>query len=230
MYHTLQDYQDQNKNYSNTNHQNNYKAKANNNNNLNTMKKGVMVNGSEVYYGKGIKVDPSNKANKNNNNINNIKRINKKIVNNNTNKIGHNNQIQYVSKEEKIITNTVKVNKKEEKFEENLVDLSKPHCFISVRMYNGSVIKTEFNCDKKLRDVYSFNNNKHLWFSGRIRAYQAREPGSIPGGCNFFINNYILIIIRYFLSFANNKIKGFLYYILLSILTIKNIINFISFN
>ena len=37
------------------------------------------------------------------------------------------------------------------------------------------------------RKRYSEINNKHLWFSGRIRAYQAREPGSIPGGCNFFL-------------------------------------------
>ena len=35
------------------------------------------------------------------------------------------------------------------------------------------------------RKRYTKINNKHLWFSGRIRAYQAREPGSIPGGCNF---------------------------------------------
>ncbi len=51
---------------------------------------------------------------------------------------------------------SVVVNKKEEKFDENVVDLNKPHCFISVRMYNGTVIRTEFNSDKKLRDVYSF--------------------------------------------------------------------------
>ena len=116
-----------------------------------------MVNGSEVYYGKGIKVDP-NKTNKSHyNNINNTKRINKKINNNKINKIGHNSSIQYVSKEEKIttITKTV-INKREETLEENLVDLNKPHCFISVRMYNGTVIRTEFNTDKKLRDVYSF--------------------------------------------------------------------------
>ena len=47
---------------------------------------------------------------------------------------------------------------------------------------------------------------KHLWFSGRIRAYQAREPGSIPGGCNFlfFKLNFFLIIFYY-----NNNILFF---------------------
>ena len=43
-------------------------------------------------------------------------------------------------------------------------------------------------------------NNKHLWFSGRIRAYQAREPGSIPGGCNF------LYIFKYNDLYMENKI------------------------
>ena len=151
MYHTLSDYQDQNRNYNNQSSQ--FKSKKNNN--LNTMKKGVMVNGSEVYYGKGIKIDPS-KSNKATKGIKDMKRINKKISNNKINKIGHNSSIQYVSKEEKIITKTIVVNKRVEKFEENVVDLSKPHCFISIRMFNGTVIKTEFNSDKKLRDVYSF--------------------------------------------------------------------------
>ena len=154
MYHTLSDYRDQNKNYSNQPIQS--KNITNSKSNLTTMKKGTMVNGSEVYYGKGIKVDPSkyksNKANINNN----MKRINKKIINNNVNKIGRNRAIQYVAEEEKIVNKTVVVNKKVEKFDENVVDLNKPHCFISVRMYNGTVIRTEFNSDKKLRDVYLF--------------------------------------------------------------------------
>ena len=153
MYHTLSDYRDQNRNI---NQPIQSKNVTNNKSNLTSMKKGTMVNGSEVYYGKGIKVDPSkyksNKANINNN----AKRINKKIMNNNINKIRHNKSIQYVSEEEKVINRTVVVNKRVEKFDENVVDLNKPHCFISVRMYNGTVIRTEFNTDKKLRDVYSF--------------------------------------------------------------------------
>ena len=156
MYHSLSDYQDQNKNY--INQPNQFNKKTNNNSNkLSSMKKGTMVNGSEVYYGKGIKVDPSKSNKSHYNNINNTKRLNKKINNNKINTIGHNSSIQYVSKEEKIttITKTV-INKREETLEENLVDLNKPHCFISVRMYNGTVIRTEFNTDKKLRDVYSF--------------------------------------------------------------------------
>ena len=38
------------------------------------------------------------------------------------------------------------------------------------------------------------NFNKHLWFSGRIRAYQAREPGSIPGGCKHIFLFSLLIL------------------------------------
>ena len=150
MYHTLSDYQDQNKNYNNQSYQSKSKS-----NNLNSMKKGVMVNGSEVFYGKGIKVDP-NKSNKPNNHISDIKRLNKKIENNKINKIGYNNAIQYESKEEKEIIKTVVVNKRIEELEDNLVDMSKPSCFISIRMYNGTIIKTQFNYDKKLRDIYSF--------------------------------------------------------------------------
>ena len=125
MYHSLSDYQDQNKNY--INQPNQFNKKTNNNSNkLSSMKKGTMVNGSEVYYGKGIKVDPSKTNKSHYNNINNTKRINKKINNNKINTIGHNSSIQYVSKEEKIttITKTV-INKREEKLGENLVDLNK---------------------------------------------------------------------------------------------------------
>ena len=32
-----------------------------------------------------------------------------------------------------------------------------------------------------------YNNNKHRWFSGRIIAFQAVDPGSIPGRCIFYI-------------------------------------------
>ena len=153
MYHTLSDYRDQNRNI---NQPIQSKIIPNNKSNLTSMKKGTMVNGSEVYYGKGIKVDPSKHKSNKANVDNNAKRINKKIMNNNINKIRHNKSIQYVSEEEKVINRTVVVNKRVEKFDENVVDLNKPHCFISVRMYNGTVIRTEFNTDKKLRDVYSF--------------------------------------------------------------------------
>jgi hypothetical protein len=106
--------------------------------------------------------------------IKNVPKVSKKsekIANNKTNKIGHNRPVQYVSKEEKKeevkITKTV-VNKRVEESEEILVDLNKPHCSISVRMYNGDVIKTEMNCDKKLRDIYSlvkkFGNNRIIDF------------------------------------------------------------------
>ena len=131
MYHTLSDYQDQSRNH--VNHQKQSTTKTSNT--LTSMKKGVMVNGSEVYYGKGIKVDPNKKSN----GVNNINRINKKLANNRTNKIGHNRPIQYTSKEEvkEVIKKTV-VNKRVEEMPENIVDLNKPHCSISVRMFNGT--------------------------------------------------------------------------------------------
>ena len=169
MYHTLSDYRDQNKNYSNQPYQSpqNSNIKTNNNT-LTTMKKGVMVNGSEVYYSKGIKVDPNKKTKYTPHNMN---RLNKKIANNKTNKIGHNRPVQYISKEEEIkevkIKTTV-INKRVEEIEENVVDLNKPHCSISIRMYNGNVIKTEMNSDKKLRDIYSlvkkFGKNRIIDF------------------------------------------------------------------
>ena len=169
MYHTLSDYRDQNKNYSNQPYQSpqNSNIKTNNNT-LTTMKKGVMVNGSEVYYGKGIKVDPNKKTKYTPHNMN---RLNKKIANNKTNKIGHNRPVQYISKEEEIkevkIKTTV-INKRVEEMEENVVDLNKPHCSISIRMYNGNVIKTEINSDRKMRDIYSlvkkFGKNRIIDF------------------------------------------------------------------
>ena len=166
MYHTLSDYQDQNRNYSNQNKFNsNYNNTNTKNGNLNSMKKGTMVNGSEVYYGKGKKIDPIKSGNKINKK-NDIQRINKKITNNNTNKIGYNKPVQYICNEEKI--KKIVINKKTEEFDENIVDLNKPSCYISIRLFNGDVVKTKFNCDKKLRDIYSFvkkiKNNKIIDF------------------------------------------------------------------
>ena len=166
MYHTLSDYQDQNRNYSNQNKFNsNYNNTNIKNGNLNSMKKGTMVNGSEVYYGKGKKIDPIKSGNKINKK-NDIQRINKKITNNNTNKIGYNKPVQYICNEEKI--KKIVINKKTEEFDENIVDLNKPSCYISIRLFNGDVVKTKFNCDKKLRDIYSFvkkiKNNKIIDF------------------------------------------------------------------
>ena len=166
MYHTLSDYQDQNRNYSNQNKFNsNYNNTNIKNGNLNSMKKGTMVNGSEVYYGKGKKIDPIKSGNKINKKYD-IQRINKKITNNNINKIGYNKLVQYICNEEKI--KKIVINKKTEEFDENIVDLNKPSCYISIRLFNGDVVKTKFNCDKKLRDIYSFvkkiKNNKIIDF------------------------------------------------------------------
>ena len=70
--------------------------------NLVNMRKGVMVNGSEVYYGKGRKVDIKNKNIK----INTTTKITKKyekskkiVSTNNSNTIKHYQQISYIGKE-----------------------------------------------------------------------------------------------------------------------------------
>ena len=52
--------------------------------------------------------------------------------------------------------------------------------------------------ESELVEDYEFINNKHRWFSGRIIAFQAVDPGSIPGRCIFtlstddsFVHNWI---------------------------------------
>ena len=57
----------------------------------------------------------------------------------------------------------------------------------------------QVNQENSVSNVEIKNNfNKHLWFSGRIRAYQAREPGSIPGGCKLFFSLFIIEIHSFF--------------------------------
>jgi hypothetical protein len=131
---------------------------------IQNMRKGVMVNGSEVYYGKGKKV-PTN-YNKNRTNIKYNKTIQKtrEIKTSYTyNKIVHNNQIKYINKEENKIKEIKKDNTdiKSQKVSidkkmELTYDDSKPSCYVSIRLYNGDIIKAKFNCCAKFGDVYSF--------------------------------------------------------------------------
>ena len=143
--------------------------------NLVNMRKGVMVNGSEVFYGKGRKVDIKNKNNKINTTT--IKRkyeTSKKIIStNNSNTIKHYQQISYIGKEDNkpMIQKEKKENLCIDKEIEFNVDDSQPSCFISVRLYRGDIIKGEFNCNQKIGDIYSFvrrisRNNNFILLEG----------------------------------------------------------------
>ena len=145
--------------------------------NLVNMRKGVMVNGSEVYYGKGRKVDIKNKNIK----ISTTTKITKKyetskkiVSTNNSNTIKHYQQISYIGKEDN--NNPMISKEKKEKLSidkeiEFNFDDSQPSCFISVRLYNGDIIKGEFNCSQKAGDIYSFvrrvsRNNNFILLEG----------------------------------------------------------------
>ena len=144
------------------------------------MKKGVMINGSEVYYGKGKKIDLKNNNNRINTKFNGqYHNSNKTTSYNQVNQIKKYEQITYTVKEEKkIIKKTVnngepieskKVEKicgeKEIEEVEFKIDNTQPRCFVSVRLIKGDIIKGEFNCNQKFGDVYSLvkkisrNNN-----------------------------------------------------------------------
>ena len=132
--------------------------------NLTNMRKGTMINGSEVYYGKGRKIDVKQKNMKKNNG--NIQKINKIRTNNNFNQIKHYEQISYKGEEQKRANNLINHEKQDIKekskklcidkeFDFNF-DESQPSCFISIRLYKGDIIKGQFNNNQKLKDVYSF--------------------------------------------------------------------------
>lgn len=44
----------------------------------------------------------------------------------------------------------------DKKGEKNFVENSSPTCFISLRLFNGEIIKGKFNCDQTLKDVYYY--------------------------------------------------------------------------
>ncbi len=135
--------------------------------NIQNMRKGVMVNGSEVYYGKGKKVPISTNYNKNRPNIKyneTCQKTKKTKSTYNFNTIVHNNQIKYINKEDKKIKETIKkdnIDVKTKKVSNDTkmefsYDVTKPTCFVSVRLYNGDIIKAKFNCCEKFGVVYSF--------------------------------------------------------------------------
>ena len=170
MIHSLFDSRDQNRDYSNIDYPKE---------NIKTMKKGVMVNGSEVFYGKGKKVPINYNKNISGMSYNrNIERITKTKTTKtkttyNYSKVVHNNQIKYINREEKVvkeINNKNNTDLKPQKLSidkemEITFDDSQPSCFVTVRLYNGDIIKGQFNCNQKFGDVYSFikrmsrNNN-----------------------------------------------------------------------
>ena len=149
--------------------------------NLVNMRKGVMVNGSEVYYGKGRKVDIKNKKNKITTTTTTTTKITKKyetskkiVSTNNSNAIKHYQQISYIGKEDNN-NPMISKQKKEKLFIDKEIefnfDNSQPSCFISVRLYNGDIIKGEFNCNQKIGDIYSFvrrvsRNNNFILLEG----------------------------------------------------------------
>ena len=149
MIHSLFGNQDQNKDINIKNPQSN----------IRNMKKGVMVNGSEVYYGKGTKIDTSkyNKSKIGGKNYNISKSYKTKTVTY-TNQIRHNKQITYVGKEDKIIEKNMDYPKSiiEDNDIGNLIDSSQPHCTISIRLYKGDLVEALFNNNQKLRDIYNF--------------------------------------------------------------------------
>lgn len=138
--------------------------------NLKGMKKGVMVNGSEVYYGMGRKdVNSYNYyKNKSTRSNGNYARANKMKSYNNTNQIISNKQINFIGKEDntfnsskygkidEIKTHKVKIEKKVENKVEYYIDPSQPTTSLSIRLYNGDVVSGTFNSTQKLRDIYLY--------------------------------------------------------------------------
>ena len=125
MIYSLFDNADQNKDYSNIQYPKE---------NLVNMKKGVMINGSEVYYGKGKKVDVKNNYNRINSKFNGQSHTSYNISSyNQVNQIKKYEQITYTVKEEKkIIKKIVKhgkpieTKKEEKKIIKKIVNNGKP--------------------------------------------------------------------------------------------------------
>jgi len=138
--------------------------------NINGMKKGVMVNGSEVYYSMGRKGVNNYNYNKNKSTRSNgnYPRANKMKSYNTTNQIISNKQINFIGKEEntfnsskygktdEIQTHKVKVEKKVEDKVVYYIDPSQPTTSLSIRLYNGDVVSGTFNSSQKLRDIYLY--------------------------------------------------------------------------
>lgn len=149
MIHTLFGTQNQNQDF-------NLKRR---NENIKNMRKGVMVNGSEVYYGTGRNQFDQYKTYRIPRGTNRIKSYN------NNNKVVSNRQINYVGKEEKRIKTTVYtqkvVNTSYEKISyvkkgDDYVECPEPTISISIRLYNGNIINGKFLGSHKLKDIYNY--------------------------------------------------------------------------
>ena len=125
--------------------------------NLSDMKKGIMINGSEITYG-GQKIDLKNFKG-----TIKIKRTTKKYECHEkvtTQKVKR-SQMGNQSKRQNLLPSSSCQNPSqqkclcEDKEIEFTVDNSKPTCFISVRLFKGDVIKGKFNCSQTIGDIYS---------------------------------------------------------------------------
>ncbi len=151
MIHSLFDTQDQNTDFSN------FPKIDFPKDSLADMKKGVMINGSEVFYGNGRTSDNNTKIVR--------RRIQKTTITREykyTKKVKKSSQggqyKQITSGNNKNGNSSTLNNSKcllENKEIEFACDESKPTCFISIRLYKGDIIKAKFNCCQKFGDVYS---------------------------------------------------------------------------
>ena len=125
--------------------------------NLSDMKKGIMINGSEITYG-GQKIDL-----KNFNGTIKIKRTTKKYECHEkvtTQKAKRSQMGQNHSKKQNLLSSSSCQSSQQkclcqDKEIECNVDKSKPTCFVSVRLFKGDVLKGKFNCSQTVGDIYS---------------------------------------------------------------------------
>ena len=124
---------------------------------LSDMKKGIMINGSEITYG-GQKIDLKNFKG-----TIRIKRTTKKYECHEkvtTQKVKRSQMGQNQSKRPNLLPGSSCQPSQqkclcEDKEIECTVDKSKPTCFVSVRLFKGDVIKGKFNTNQTVGDIYS---------------------------------------------------------------------------
>ena len=124
---------------------------------LSDMKKGIMINGSEITYG-GQKIDLKNFKG-----TIKIKRTTRKYECHEkvtTQKVKRSQMGQNQSKRQNLLPGSSCQPSQqkclyEDKQIECTVDKSKPTCFVSVRLVKGDVIKGKFNTNQTVGDIYS---------------------------------------------------------------------------
>ena len=124
--------------------------------NLSDMKKGIMINGSEITYG-GQKIDLNNFKG-----TIKIKRTTKKYECHEkvtTQKVKRSQNGNNQSKRQNLLPSSSSQKPSqclcEDKEIDFTVDKSKATCFISVRLFKGDVLKGKFNCSQTVGDIYS---------------------------------------------------------------------------